>query len=56
MICRSIDHNKCRCDIGSSMGDRNPYPVSSPSFLYSTPPGHDFNGKAEYCIPNRNRK
>ncbi|CAI4221076.1 unnamed protein product [Auanema sp. JU1783] len=30
MINRSIDINKCRCDVGSTMGDRNPYPDTLP--------------------------
>ncbi|CAB3411502.1 unnamed protein product [Caenorhabditis bovis] len=30
MINRSIDNNKCRCDVGSTMMDRNPYPDTLP--------------------------
>ncbi|CAR64683.1 Receptor-type tyrosine-protein phosphatase mu [Caenorhabditis elegans] len=30
MVNRSIDNNKCRCDVGSTMMDRNPYPDTLP--------------------------
>ncbi|ULU04525.1 hypothetical protein L3Y34_017355 [Caenorhabditis briggsae] len=30
MVNRSIDNNKCRCDVGSTMTDRNPYPDTLP--------------------------